>query len=244
MTLEESKISLKTNGYCDFDLKEFSIEYYNLFEKIKYKIGDTKYLENFRVARFDYHNEESDIHVNYREVFETFELANLKKEELLKKYDYEHIAQMWFLSESAPMHCIDEKFEKVFYDILEYFYNQTENDVTMGQQWTCYSEKCFLKDHNDGQGDEYQNSCAILIYLNEEWNENWGGNLILRNTKYTSEGVACKVVPTFGKVAIIDLQTFDTSHAVEDIIGDHNRCTLLSFATSKTPRIKLDKTSI
>jgi hypothetical protein len=54
--------------------------------------------------------------------------------------------------------------------------------------------------------------------------------------------VAHKVVPTFAKVAIIDLKTFDTSHAVEDIIGDHNRCTILSFATSKTPRIKLDST--
>jgi Rps23 Pro-64 3,4-dihydroxylase Tpa1-like proline 4-hydroxylase len=245
MTLEQAKNNLKEIGYCDFDLKDFNTEYYRLLEKIKYKISDKKYLENFKVTRFDYHNEESDVHVNYRETFETFAQANVKKEELLKEYDYEHMAQLWFLSESAPMHCIDEKFEKVFYDILEYFYNQTEADVRMGQQWTCYSEKCFLKDHNDGQGDEYQNTCAILIYLNEEWNENWGGNLILRNTKHTNDGiVAYKVVPTFGKVAIIDLKTFDTSHAVEDIIGDHNRCTLLSFATSKTPRIKLDKTTI
>jgi Rps23 Pro-64 3,4-dihydroxylase Tpa1-like proline 4-hydroxylase len=243
MTLEESKISLKTNGYCDFDLKEFSPEYYNLLEKIKYKTEDTKYLENFKVIRFDYHNEEDNIHINHREIFENFDTANLKKEELLKEYDYEHTAQMWLISESTPMHTIDEKFENLFYDILEYFYNETEDDVRMGQQWTCYSEKCFLKDHNDGQGDEYQNTCAILIYLNEEWDESWGGNLILRNTRHTNDGVvAHKVVPTFAKVAIIDLKTFDTSHAVEDIIGDHNRCTILSFATSKTPRIKLDST--
>jgi hypothetical protein len=244
MTLNEAKKNLKEIGYCDFDLKDFSPEYYTLLEKIKYKVSDKNYLQNFKVIRFDYHNDKTDLHNNYRESFQTFEEANIKKEELLKNWDYEHTAQLWLLSESAPMHFIDEKFETLFYDILEYFYNETKNDVNMSQQWTCYSEKCFLKDHNDGQGDEYQNTCAILIYLNEEWDESWGGNLILRNTKHTNDGVvAHKVVPTFAKVAIIDLKTFDTSHAVEDIIGDHNRCTILSFATSKTPR-KLNPTTI
>lgn len=56
--------------------------------------------------------------------------------------------------------------------------------------------------------------------------------------------VAYKVIPTFGKVAIIDLKTFDTSHAVECVNGNHNRCTLLAFATSKTPIIKLNSTIV
>lgn len=242
MTLEESKISLKTNGYCDFDLKEFSSEYYNLIEKVRYKIEDTKYLEKFKVIRFDYHSEEDNNHINYREVLKSFTEANLKKEELLKKYDYENCSQFWLQSENVPMHT-DPEFANIFFDILKYFYNETKNDVNISQQWTCYSEKCFLKDHNDGQGSEYQNTCAILIYLNEEWDEAWGGNLILRNTKSTySNIVAHKVVPTFGKVAIIDLKIFDTSHAVESVIGDHNRCTLISFATSKISIVKLDKT--
>ncbi len=237
--IEESKISLKTNGYCDFDLKEFSQDYYNLFEKIKYKKDNLEYLENFKIVRFDYHNDKENNHINYREFFETFVEANIKKEEILKKYDYEHTAQLWLISNTHPGNFIDKKFEKVYYDILEYFYGENENHVNMGLQWTCYSENCFLKDHNDGQGEEYQNTCAILIYLNEEWEEEWGGNLILRNTKYTNDGtIAYKVVPKFGKVAIIDLKTFDTSHAVENIIGDHNRCTLLAFATSKTKREK------
>jgi Rps23 Pro-64 3,4-dihydroxylase Tpa1-like proline 4-hydroxylase len=197
------------------------------------------------MIRFDYHNESTDVHVRHANTFDSFEDANIFKKELFKKYDYEHMSQLWNLSVRSPKDCIDRKFETVFYDILEYFYNKTQKDVTMAPQWTCYSEGCFLKDHNDGQGDVYQNTCAILIYLNEEWDESWGGNLILRNTKYTSDGgIAYKVIPTFAKVAIIDLETFDTSHAVEDIIGDHNRCTLLSFATSKTPRVKLDKSLI
>ena len=243
MTLDEAKKNLKEIGYCNFDLKDFNPEYYTLLEKIKYKVSDKKYLENFKALRFDHHNDKKNIHKSYREVFPTFEETNVKKEELIKEYEYEHSAQLWLLSESVPKDLIDEKFETLFYDILEYFYNETKDDVTMGQQWTCYSEKCFLKDHNDGQGDEYQNTCAILIYLNEEWDESWGGNLILRNTRHTNDGVvAHKVVPTFAKVAIIDLKTFDTSHEVECVNGNHNRCTLLAFATSTTPKIKLDST--
>lgn len=34
--------------------------------------------------------------------------------------------------------------------------------------------------------------------------------------------------------------TFDTSHAVECVNGNHNRCTLLAFATSTTRKTKLD----
>jgi len=245
MTLEECKISLKTNGYCDFNLKDFSEDNYNLFEKIKYKKDNTEYLENFTVVRYDYHNDEIDKHINGRETLENFKNVNLKKEEVLKEFEYKYLAQCWLISNIDPTTLLDSKLTKTFYDILEYFYRENENHVNFGLQWTCYSENCFLKDHNDGQGDEYQNTCAILIYLNEEWEEEWGGNLILRKTKWSSDGgVAYKVVPKFGKVAIIDLKTFDTSHAVEDIIGDHNRCALIGFATSKTKRKKIEKSFI
>ena len=247
MTLIEAKESLKLNGYCDFELKDFNKDYYNLFEKIKYKKEDVKYLNNFKMIRFDYHNESTEVHVNSSKEFDSFEDANIFKKELFKKYDYENMAQFWIQSPNSPKDFIDAAFEEVYYDILEYFYNKTKLDVTMAPQWTCYSEGCFLKDHNDGRGDTYQNTCAILIYLNEEWDESWGGNLVLRNTSDKNDKnvkTTHKVIPEFGKVAIIDLEIFDTSHAVEDIIGDHNRCTLLAFATSKTPKIKLNKTSI
>jgi len=241
MTLIEAKESLKLNGYCDFELKDFNEDFYNLFEKIKYKKEDIQYLNYFKMVRFDYHNESAKTSVNSSKKFNSFVNANNEKNELFKKYDYEHISQLWMQAETTPKDFIDKKFQIVFYDILEYFYNKTEKDVTIAPQWTCYSEGCFLKDHNDGQGDEYQNTCAILIYLNEEWDENWGGNLILRNTKDTNDEnikTMHKVIPEFGRVAIIDLEIFDTSHAVEKIIGDHNRCTLLAFATSNTKKQK------
>lgn len=232
MTLLEANEKLHSIGYCDFDLKDFSEDFYNEILNIKYNTSDKNYLNNFNCVRFDYHDGKNDIHLNDRRLFENFEQAHNNVQEILKEYDYEFISQVWLQSESTP------SYQHIFYSILNHFYGQTEKDFNFGLQWTCYSENCFLKDHNDGQGDEYQNTCAILIYLNDEWEEAWGGNLILRNTKNTNDKhIAYKVVPNFGKVAIIDLATFDTSHAVEDVIGDHKRCTILGFATSKEKKL-------
>jgi hypothetical protein len=236
MTLDEAKHNLKTNGFCEFELKDFSEESYNTILEKKYCINDEEYLKNFKLIRFDYHNGDSDVHIQSHDMCESNLIAKEKIKEILNKYDKEYIAQVWL---EGPNNLNQETNPDIFYKILSYFYPGKEKDVNFGLQWTCYSEGCFLKNHNDGQGEEYQNTCAILIYLNEEWDESWGGNLILRTeTSAFSTETGYKIVPKFGKVAIIDLETFDKAHAVEDVIGDHNRFAFIGFATSKTKREK------
>lgn len=239
MNLVEAKESLFKNGYCDFDLKEFSEESYNEFLRIKYNTSDTEYLKRFIRVKFDFHDGDNNVHIQTQNVFKSFADANAEKDRLLNSYNEELAAQIWLISNNTPTEMYNQLVSQTYYKILEHFYNQTENDVRLVLQWTCYSEGCFLRDHNDGQGDVYQNTCAILIYLNDEWEEEWGGNLLLRNTKLAHSSdikTAYKVVPKFGKVAVIDLEVFDTAHAVEKIIGDHNRITLLAFATQKEKR--------
>lgn len=238
MDLVNKKEFLHKNGYCEFSLSEFNESFVSILEKIKYKLGDTDYIKDFKTLRFDYHNISN--HIRISDEFETYELSNDKKIEYIQKYDEENIAQIW-LSKNAffDNQNYRKELENIFYQILKYFYGKSEQDVNMGIQWTLYNNGCFLKDHNDGQGDEYQNTCAILIYLNEEWNESWGGNLLLRNTKYSNDKnkkTIYKVIPQFGTVVIIDLEVFDTAHSVEKIIGEHNRFTILAFATSKEKR--------
>ena len=80
---------------------------------------------------------------------------------------------------------------------------------------TLYNDKCFLHDHIDGKSP-VKNYASILIYLNENRNEEDGGNLILRG----DDKIDYKVVPEFGRVTIIDLQNFDIYHAVEKIINN------------------------
>lgn len=238
MKLIEVKNKLHQIGYCEFNLEDFDKNSIIVLEKIKYKTKDLDYPQKFKRIRFDYHS--GDIRIQTSEEFENHNICNQKKFEFINKYDEEGIAQIWLQCDANfPDDDFAKDITKIFYNILEYFYGKTDTDVNMGTQWTLYNNGCFLKDHNDGQGDEYQNTCAILIYLNEEWEEEWGGNLILRNTKNTMDKeIAHKVIPKFGTVAIIDLETFDTSHAVEKVIGEHNRFTILSFATSKTKKEK------
>jgi Rps23 Pro-64 3,4-dihydroxylase Tpa1-like proline 4-hydroxylase len=240
MILDECKVKLHRDGYCEFNIEEFDIESLSVLEKIKYKSNDSEYLENFSLLRMDYND--GIEHIQFSKQYKSHKEANENKLEFVKKYNEKFVSQIWLY---RNLQTGDDAFEKnmkvIFYKILKYFYNKDESTTTLGLQWTLYNDGCFLKDHNDGQGEEYQNTCAILIYLNEEWEENWGGNLLLRNTKHANDifkKTTHKVIPTFGKVAIIDLETFDTSHAVEKVIGEHNRFTILSFAVSKEKREK------
>ncbi len=234
MDIITAKEHLHKEGYCDFELKDFDENAYNLLSNLKYKQGDLEYLQKFSIVRFDYLGKNGEGPIRINDIYGSYDNARKVRTDFLKKYDNDYIAQVWAMSENLPTNI--EEISNVYKNILNYFYSKTTDDVFFGFQWTCYSEGDFLKDHNDGQGDYHQNVCAILIYLNEDWNPDWGGNLILRNTKYANynnKEVKHKVVPEFGRVAIIDLEVFDTAHAVDSIIGDHNRCTLLTFATGK-----------
>jgi Rps23 Pro-64 3,4-dihydroxylase Tpa1-like proline 4-hydroxylase len=88
-------------------------------------------------------------------------------------------------------------------------------------QLTMYDKGCLLKDHKDGIGTG--RLCVVLAYLNENYDETNGGNLILDNH--------LKVVPELGNIAIIDLDRFDVAHEVTEVVGDLKRYTALSFIT-------------
>ena len=240
MTLIDCKNHLHSNGYCEFDISDFDENILPILQKLKYKLTDEDYLKYFSILRMDYNDGVEQLQLVKQ--FENHKEADETKRELLKKYKEEFISQIWlYRNLNMGDSVMESDIKDMFYKILKFFYEKDEKNVNLGLQWTLYNEDCFLKDHNDGQGDEYQNVCAILIYLNDVWDESWGGGLVLRNTKNVNDKnkkTIHKVIPTFGKVAIIDLEVFDTSHAVEKIIGEHNRVTILSFAINKNKRQK------
>lgn len=84
-----------------------------------------------------------------------------------------------------------------------------------------------IRNHRDGQNyGEGQNSriCAILIYMNKDWKKEHGGNLIIHNGEET-------ITPSFGRVVMIDLTKHDIEHAVDRIIIDKPRLSLIVFMT-------------
>ena len=113
------------------------------------------------------------------------------------------------------------QFENYIKNIVRYFFDFDESqDYTLFAPAISYYDKgCLLGNHSDGTGTG--RICSLLIYLNEEYDENDGGILILNNEEH--------IVPTFGRVAIIDLQSFDIPHQVTKVTGGIGRFAILTF---------------
>lgn len=233
MTIIESKEKLKKEGYTYFNLKDFDEKLYN--QLIPFKCNDTENLKKHMSSlRADSvygakSNSINDIHI--REDFDSFDIANKKKNEILLSNT--KMSQVWFFRSFNP---ILEFFEK---DIVEYrnllkkitdFYfdfNESQ-EYSIPIDITYYDNGCELGNHSDGTGTG--RVCAILIYLNETYDEKDGGILVLNNNE--------NILPIFGNVAIIDLQTFDIPHMVTKVVGGLGRYAILSFVKRKEDEFK------
>jgi Rps23 Pro-64 3,4-dihydroxylase Tpa1-like proline 4-hydroxylase len=248
MNIQEAKEKLKKDGYTSFELKDFDEELYNFL--LPLKCNAEKNLKNYYTnlkADGGFHFEDlkqdhSKGTIKLQNDFKSFDEASKKKNELLhiQKTDSTFIlSQLWhyndlneIIDESSSIssfkHPINQpfsKFQKYVSNITKYFFDfeDTQEYVLFAPMTTYYDDGCKLKNHSDGTGTG--RICALLIYLNEEYDENDGGILILNDEE--------KVIPTFGKVAIIDLQTFDIPHMVTEVTGGLGRFAILTFIKKK-----------
>lgn len=248
MTVEVSKEKLKKEGYTWFDLKEFDYEFYKWL--LPFQCNEEKNLKKyFDTLRADSASYNGNAFTAFKETFDTHYDALTKKNELLNsvknnnhtdsvnkllggngniKPDKIRISQMWYFSDLNRIVNEDgeiDKFKNYVKNIMMYFFdfNETQEYSFFSPMFTYYDEGCVLQNHSDGTGTG--RICALLIYLNETYDENDGGILVLNNTE--------RVVPTFGKVAIIDLQSFDIKHMVTQVTGGIGRYAILSFIKKK-----------
>jgi Rps23 Pro-64 3,4-dihydroxylase Tpa1-like proline 4-hydroxylase len=243
MTLDESKNLLKTKGYTHFDLKDFNKEHYDTL--LPFKCNETKNLKRLiKGVRADIagSNNLPEFKIRVSKEFDTIEEAIDVKEEILKnhlenkkkeEYPKNGFGQVYYQSSFGGIFSKvtnddgDANWQlylDIVNDIVKYYYDLDES-VTFDYitSATYYDNGCFLTKHSDGTGTG--RICALLIYLNEEYNENDGGILILNNEE--------KIIPTFGKFAIIDLQSFDVPHEVTEVTGGIGRYAVLSFVSKK-----------
>ena len=230
MTIEEAKEKLKKEGHTSFELSDFDKDLYNFLER--FKCNEENNLKSIcTTLRVD--TTDSQIYRNAAEL-ESYEAAAEKKNELLKLIENDglDVMQMWYyadLSKILPQHnYITKETNKDYYylknqikNMMTYFFDfeETQDFVFFAPTFTYYDNGCMLKNHSDGTNTG--RVCALLIYLNEEYDENDGGILILNDEE--------KVVPKFGKVAIIDLQSFDIKHQVTKVTGGIGRYAFLTF---------------
>jgi hypothetical protein len=228
MTIQESKEKLKKQGYTYFNLKNFDEELYN--KLIPFKCNDTKNLKKYMASlRVDsIYEGKSSINnkIQLRDDFDSFESANEKKNEILSKN--QKMAQIWFYASFnailQPLEIDIAEYQKLLKKITDFYFDFDESqEYSAPIDVTYYNDNCELGNHSDGTGTG--RVCAILIYLNETYDESDGGILVLNNNE--------KILPIFGNVAIIDLQTFDIPHMVTKVVGGLGRYAILSFVRRK-----------
>ena len=228
MNLIEAKEKLQKDGYTWFNLKELDEEFYN--QLLDLKSNETKNIKEYiKSLRADSKHDRSDKILRLNQQFSSFEKASEKKDALLvelqdgKLHDF---SQLWFFNDNNfEIHNFTkQKYRKGCENITKYFFDIPDNaKFSSISMITYYDKDCYLENHSDGTGTG--RICALLIYLNETYDENDGGVLILNNKE--------KVSPIFGNVAIIDLQTFDIPHMVTKVTGGIGRYAILSFMKFK-----------
>jgi len=232
MNIIEAKDKLKNDGYTWFQLEEFDKEFYKWL--LPFQCNEEKNLKKYFSSLLS--NLTSNCggpHLTVRESFGTHDEALTKKNELLNSVKYSEIdkfrvSQMWYYSDlNVILPAAEEidKFKNYIKNLMMYFFDfdETQEYCLFAPMFTYYDEGCKLQNHSDGTGTG--RICALLIYLNETYDEKDGGVLVLNNNE--------KVIPTFGKVAIIDLQTFDVPHMVTEVTGGMGRYAILSFVKRK-----------
>jgi hypothetical protein len=89
---------------------------------------------------------------------------------------------------------------------------------------TLYTKGCLLGGHQDGKPDGYeefpqQKPANVLIYLNKDYKEEYGGLFIVENDK---------VIPSFADIIFLNFSgESDPFHMVNEVVEDVNRFALL-----------------
>lgn len=233
-SIETSKIFLKENGYTSFNLKDFNEEYYNLLLPFKCN-EDTNLKREIKGVRATYlkNSVNNDSHTTFNE-------AKLEKEKIVQEmndtgmtpeklgfhqiyYQY-HFGRVF---ENITRQPFDDNpfYKKIISDIVRYYFDIDESvELLLPSTYLTYYDKdCVLANHSDGTGTG--RVCSLLIYLNETYDENDGGILFLQKNY--------SVLPVFGNVALIDLQSHDIQHQVTKVTGGIGRYAILSFVKTK-----------
>lgn len=124
-----------------------------------------------------------------------------------------------------------QQFHNISIQILNDAYPELEikeTDVRSRGGLTYYEDGDFIEMHADGVNET--RLCVILLYLNENWNDTFGGELVLENE---NEKQIASVPPKFGDYVILDFTQNNVRHAVNKIKNGFKRFTYAHFVEMK-----------
>lgn len=215
--LIELKEKLFETGYVSFNLKDISLDLYQKLEGL-IPIGtlNPSDFTNLKASIINPKNNPEPIYPN--DITDTsFEELETIKDDILKRYlnsDIYNIEQIWYYKTADNQYTLD-----FVSDVYSLFYDKTK-DRNCGSNITLYNDGCFLRNHNDGDDTTNSRTCALLIYLSNDWIEGKGGELVIDNK--------IVVPPIYGNVAILDFTKHNPAHMVNEVVG-FNRYCLINF---------------
>lgn len=150
------------------------------------------------------------------------ELNNVKK---YIEENYEGVkSQSWFQGQIdgntstifEPLYDAYESIIKNFYDIPEHYYTNLKKH---GMGITCFEKNDFIIKHRDGQNEGRY--AGMLIYLNDDWDSNDGGQIVLDNKSVVN--------PEFGNIVLFDYTKNNIIHEVIEPSVGKSRFASLTF---------------
>jgi len=193
-------------------------------------IEDINFLKKIAnlAKNFDYKNAaHTNFKDNYSKNVSFEELEKLKEECAPLK-----LWQFWYTSDNIDkdFNLSNEEYlqiNKIFNRILKKCYpvymlpgESRINNI----HCTMYNKMCYINPHYDGLGGN--KLCNILIYLNEDYKDGYGGELVLNNKT--------KIIPDLGRIVVIDFSKVNPNHEVTEVLDDtFKRCALQALFQKK-----------
>jgi Rps23 Pro-64 3,4-dihydroxylase Tpa1-like proline 4-hydroxylase len=155
------------------------------------------------------------IHTNCGELGYTNNTDFETLEKLKKEYAPLKQWQFWYVENSLGKYISNEEIEyikeNVFRNLIKQCYEASLYNLEMfNLSYTMYNKQCYINPHSDGLST--YKLCNILLYLNEDYEDGFGGELIV------NDNVIIK--PEFGTIAVLDFTKVNPKHEVTEVIHD------------------------
>jgi len=193
----ELHTKLINDGYLSFDLDN------ETKEKLKPIANKIKQIEFTNLRHTGCGNSDST-----NDSFETLEKLK-EKYAPLKKW------QVWYQDTNFRPKISENEYiflREIFTNIIEDVYPADSYDTNYFINCTMYNKLCYINKHQDGTAGHRLTN--ILIYLNDDYVDGMGGEIIINDKK---------VNPELGKVAILDFSQNNPTHSVTEVLDENFR---------------------
>jgi len=150
-----------------------------------------------------------------------------EREEHIEKNGYNIFQRFWEYTINDEN--ITKFFDKISVDIANALYpkyNVNLTDLDSRGRYMLYENGDFINIHEDGF--DARRLCVVLLYLNDDWKEGDGGELVIKNN-----GKETIVLPKLGNYAVLDFTKSNVSHAVLKVNNNFKRFSYIHFLNFK-----------